>query len=172
MKRHALTLVLSFFALLGFGSAQDIITFTDVDQDGNTEVIVTEVVTFYDDAGIYDWLDTNANEIIDEPEFRDWIFNFLDTDNDNSVSEQEMAAGLAILYDSDYEVTYQDFDGDADAGLTVGEFNAVFDPTDLLASFDVDTNDEVGLNEMPEGLFNIADENDMASFPSRSSVTT
>lgn len=160
MKRLALTLILSLFALFGFANAQDAIAFTDVDQDGNTEVVLTEVVTFYEDAGLYDWLDANANEIIDEEEFRNWVFNFLDVDGDNSVSEEEMATGFDLLYDSDYEVTYQDFDGDADAGVTVDEFNTVYDPTDLLASLDVDTNDEVGLDEFPQGIFNIADEDD------------
>lgn len=158
--RHVTTLLAALaLGLFGVAAAQDVTTFEDLDEDGDAELVAAEIDVL-EDRGLYDWLDENDNEIVDEVEFQTWTFELLDVDGDGTVSETEMADGFDVLYDGDYEVTFQDFDANADAGITVDEYNAVFDGRDLLTTFDVNTDDEVGLDEFPEGAFNIADEND------------
>ena len=159
MHRTTTLLATLVLGLFGLAAAQEVITFEDLDEDGDAEIVTTELVGL-EDAGIYDGLDENDNEIVDEVEFRTWTFEFLDADDDGTVTEPEMADGFKILYDGDYEVTFQDFDANADAGITVDEYNALYDGSDLLTTFDVDTNDEVAFDEFPVGAFHIADEND------------
>ena len=62
--RHATTMLAALaLGLFGVAAAQDVITFEDLDEDGDAELVAAEIGVL-EDRGLYDGLDENDNEIV------------------------------------------------------------------------------------------------------------
>lgn len=106
---------------------------------------------------LWDSWDTDASGMLDETEFYGGIYNDIDLDNDELLSEDEFGAGYGQWY-ADTGLDFDDLDADTDGFLTEDEFGIGLDDWGAetnLASFDTWDADASGMledNEFYGGL--------------------
>ena len=121
----------------------------------------------YADAYEEDWSnwDSNSDGNLDDNEFYDTSYGWVDSDNDELINEEEWDEGFNNLF-GDYgtEEDFTEYDVNNDGSLDEDEWFQGWGDSDWFNDFDANDDSYVDNNEWETGLFDNWDENDDGSW--------
>lgn len=133
--------------------------FDSVDRDKNRLIDRDEFEDVHDQVNIFGKFDVNADRKIGEDEFYAVMFEYWDTNENDSVSPGEYLAGALNWFPvntSDLE-NFADIDADDDGVLTKGEFVGNMDDIQLFDQWDLEDDARIDRDELVTVLRTIWD---------------
>ena len=163
MKRKMLyfltsILIISFPGLM-FLNAQEDLTFSDFDVDGNSLITRTEFINVFTDNFIDDW-DNVDNEYLDDEDFFRIVYKIWDVDNDDVLSIDEWTNAYESFF-GDYLVVEQDvLNIGNERPMVYQEFHKIIDDADIFEELDFDKDSRINRIELARAIFNHYDKNE------------
>lgn len=127
------------------------------DADADQQLSEDEFRTAIEESGVFERWDTDSNGTLSREELRDGLYGGIDTDDDLTISDQEWN-----VHSETFGSTYGDWTpgtmpgGD---GFSIEEYNEAFESSSVYDEFDVDSSDDVSLDEFSSAAFNATDRN-------------
>lgn len=134
------------------------VDYNDYDANRDGGIDQTEFNERYQN-NISDW-DADGDDYVSDREFYDANFNRFDRDRDNNLSQDEWNEGYNSIYSAYLSTNdYDTYDADGDKNISNDEFYDTMRSTDYYSNFDANRDNRVDRNELGEGVFNEADQN-------------
>lgn len=157
MKRSAL--FFSFLIVLSSSFLSCATGFADYDRNDDSLWELDEFGAAYNE----DWTtwDSDADGYLDDNEFYDTSYGWVDEDDDGLIDEKEWNNGYNNLY-GDYGTVgdFGEYDLNDDDYLDENEWSAGWGDSDWFNDYDANDDELVDNNEWDEGIFDTWDDND------------
>lgn len=157
---YDLVMAVSLFLIAAVNlNAQEDLTFTDWDVDGNSLITRTEFIDVFTANFYNDWNNVD-NEYLDDEDFFKIVYRIWDVNNDDLLSIDEWNNAYESFF-GDYLVVEQDyFDINTERTMVYQEFHEIIDDTDIFEELDVDKDSRINQIELARAVFNHYDKDD------------
>lgn len=113
------------------------------------------------EAGLLEKWDEDGDELLGPDELAEGLYDAWDADDDGALSVSEWDTAVDLWFgESDVDLAVEAWDDDGNGAISPAEFEVALEETALFARFDEDEDDLLAVEELADGIFDVADADD------------